>query len=533
MRHRVVSSSLNWRDVGLREGRTSGMEQSTDDGVYGEEPHHAPPPDAVEPISREPDPPVVATDDRAAEAVPALPAAVDRAATGEALGDELPAEALPPLDVPAEPILPAVATRTARRGFRPATAVMLAMLLLSFFLRVLWLDQPPGSMIFDEKYYVSAARTILDLPQPADAPYAHSTPGKDANQEHPPLAKLIMAYDMRLLGDNGWGWRWGSVVAGTLAIAFMYQVGRHLGLGPWTGLLAAFLFSYDNLVFVTSRIGILDIFMVLGMVAGAAWFLQRRPILAGLAFAFGTLCKEYGLYGPAIMLVYAVALTLYQRPAWKLVRQRALRTVVMGVVYLASFLVALWLLDLRWSTYTNPITHLLSIWSYGTKLTHSHGPTGIESWPWEWLINEVQIPYLRVTVTICGVSLGDGVPCPQDNVIRQFDSILFRGALNPYLIAGLPLALAYALARLRGSDNRNALLALVWFALAYLPFLPATVLDHRIAYIYYMLPAVPAIALASAELFADPRIPRSVTIGYIVAILYGFAGYFPFAGFKL
>jgi len=162
---------------------------------------------------------------------------------------KLPAEALPPLDVPAEPILPAVATRTARRGFRPATAVMLAMLLLSFFLRVLWLDQPPGSMIFDEKYYVSAARTILDLPQPADAPYAHSTPGKDANQEHPPLAKLIMAYDMRLLGDNGWGWRWGSVVAGTLAIAFMYQVGRHLGLGPWTGLLAAFLFSYDNLVF--------------------------------------------------------------------------------------------------------------------------------------------------------------------------------------------------------------------------------------------------------------------------------------------
>jgi hypothetical protein len=404
------------------------------------------------------------------------------------------------------------------------------MMLLSFFLRVLWLDQPPGSLIFDEKYYVSAARTILGLPQPADAPYANSPRGKDANQEHPALAKLIMAYDMRVIGDNGWGWRWGSVVAGTLAIAFMYQIGRQLGLGPWVGLFAAFLFSFDNLVFVTSRIGILDIFMLLGMLAGAAWFLRGRPIEAGLAFAFGTLCKEYGLYGPAIMLFYIVALTLYQRPKGRLFWRRVAQTLTMGLVYLVSFMLVLWLLDLRWSTYTNPTTHLLAIWSYGTKLTHPAGPTGIESWPWEWLINEVQIPYLRVTVTICKITVAT---CPSDDILRQYDSILFRGALNPYLIAALPLALAYALARLRGSDNRNALLALVWFALAYLPFLPATVLDHRIAYIYYMLPAVPALALATAELFSDPRIPRSVTAGYIVAILYGFAGYFPFAGFKL
>jgi hypothetical protein len=438
----------------------------------------------------------------------------------------LPTTASPPVRLQGAGAL----SRPSRRRFGPATAVLLAMMLLSFFLRVLWLDQPPGSQIFDEKYYVSAARTILGLPQPADAPYANSPRGKDANQEHPSLAKLIMAYDMRVIGDNGWGWRWGSVVAGTLAIAFMYQIGRLLGLGPWTGLFAAFLFSFDNLVFVTSRIGILDIFMLLGMLAGAAWFLRGRPVEAGLAFAFGTLCKEYGLYGPAIVLFYIVALTLYQRPQGHLFWRRVAQTLTMGLVYLVGFMLALWLLDLRWSTYTNPATHLIAIWSYGTKLTHAAGPTGIESWPWEWLINEVQIPYLRVTVTICKVTVAT---CPSDDILRQYDSILFRGALNPYLNAALPLALAYALARLRGSDNRNALLALVWFALAYLPFLPATVLDRRIAYIYYMLPAVPALALATAELFSDPRIPRSVTAGYIVAILYGFAGYFPFAGFKL
>ena len=115
----------------------------------------------------------------------------------------------------------------------------------------------------------------------------------------------------------------------------------------------------------------------------------------------------------------------------------------------------------------------------------------------------------------------------------QFDSILFRGALNPYLIAALPLALAYAISLLSHKDNRVALLSLIWFGLAYLPFIPAAVIDHRIEYIYYMLPVVPAIAVGCAALFADKRIPRAVTWGFIVAILYGFAGYFPFTGFKV
>jgi dolichyl-phosphate-mannose-protein mannosyltransferase len=510
------------------------MEHSTADGEPTEEPHAPPPPDARETSVTSPDPDTLApggtVPDDQPEDVGAPPAGREPKAHRDGAVTE---QANELTSVPKGQASAVAPPKPFRRGWQPAMAVMVAMMLLCFFLRVLWLDQPPGSLIFDEKYYVSAARTILDLPQPQDSPYAHNPPGKDPNQEHPPLAKLIMAYNMRVLGDNAWGWRWGSVVAGTLAIVFMYQIGRLVGLGPWAGVLAAFLFAFDNLVFVTSRIGILDIFMLLGMLAGAAWFLRGRPIEAGLAFAFGTLCKEYGLYGPAIVVCFIVALTVYQRPKRPILWRRLAQTLTMGVVYLASFLVALWLLDRQWSTYTNPISHLTAIWSYGTKLTHPAGPTGIESWPWEWLINEVQIPYLTVTVTVCKESLGNGVPCPQEDIIRQYASILFRGALNPYLIAGLPLALAYALARLRGLDKRNAVLALVWFALAYLPFLPATILDHRISYIYYMLPAVPAIALASAELFSDARIPRAVTAGYIVGILYGFAGYFPFAGFKL
>ncbi len=412
---------------------------------------------------------------------------------------------------------------------------MVLLLLVSFFLRVLWLDHPTdpqghADQIFDERYYLSAARTILGLPQADDAPYAHSPAGRDPNREHPPLAKLIIAGDMATLGDNAWGWRWASVVAGTLGIAFVYLLARRVGLGDWAAVLAAFLYAFDNLVFVSSRIGTLDIFMLLGMLAGAAWFVAKRPVLASLAFAFGALCKEYGVYGPAIIFLYLVAKTLHERPGWKEVVLRALRLLAMGAVFLGVFVFALWQLDLHWSTYANPLAHLQAIWSYGTELTHPHGPTGIEIWPWEWLINEVQIPYLKVVVTDCKITAS---PCPTDDIIRQFDSVLFRGALNPYLIAALPLALAYLISRLGGEDNRVALLSLIWFGVASLPFIPAAAVDRRIEYLYYMLPVVPAIALGCAALFADRRMPRAVTWGFVAAILYGFARYFPFTGFRL
>jgi len=96
-------------------------------------------------------------------------------------------------------------------GWNLYDMVFIGLMSVSLLLRVVWLDRPLGSLIFDEYYYVNVARNILGLPHPGI--YEYTPSGVDPNPEHPSLAKLMIALSMRVLGDNAWGWRIPSVLS--------------------------------------------------------------------------------------------------------------------------------------------------------------------------------------------------------------------------------------------------------------------------------------------------------------------------------
>jgi dolichyl-phosphate-mannose-protein mannosyltransferase len=432
------------------------------------------------------------------------------------------------LDRPnATPTTARPAVRTRRRATRPRLArvltrpwVRLALLLLvALLLRGVWLTKPNNSLIFDEYYYVNAARHILGWRVPSNDPYISRPTGIDPNSEHPPLAKLLIAGSMRIFGDNGVGWRLPSVLLGTFSILLVYGIVRRVEAREHVAFLAAFLYAFDNLVFVHSRIATLDIFFVTFMLLGIFLYLSNQVEFAALALVVSTLCKIAGVYGIAVLIAYEALKIVRARiesGRWSFGVVRRLAALV--GIYIVFLPVELGLLDHWWGAYHNPFSHLRHIWTYGLALTRAGGPQGQESNPWQWLVNEVPMTYFESSVQVL---VGGKV-----NITRPI--VFFRGAMNPYVIFMAPLGIAYAISRAFTRRGNFSFLILALFFCTYLPWWVAAIFGNRISYIFYFLPVVPAVAMAAALFMEAPEMPKIVRWAYVAAVLLAFYEYFPF-----
>lgn len=410
-----------------------------------------------------------------------------------------------------------------RQNLTDPDTVLALLLIAALVVRILWLTTPQGSLIFDETYYVNAARVLLGWTVPTGAPYADAPIGLDPNTEHPPLGKLLIALSMAAFGDNGLGWRLPSVIAGMVALAAVYKIVRSAGESARLALLVIGFVAFDNLMLVHSRIGTLDILVLAPILVGAWLALRGRWAAAGAATGIGMLMKLTALYG---LLALLIMLALALLATWH--RQRRLRlsdlqpTVVMLIAFSIVTIGGLWLLDLRFSSYANPIEHLRRMIEYGANLARGvAGPgscPGNDSSPLQWLVNQCQMSYLRVDVT---VSAGD-------KVLSINPTIDFRGAMNPVLIGSLPVAFLFTGWLAWKRRNRLAGWTMVWAAANYLPYLALALTSSRVMYIYYFLPVVPSLAIGVALLLLRSGLPRVVAWGYVAVYVVGFLAYFPF-----
>jgi predicted membrane-bound dolichyl-phosphate-mannose-protein mannosyltransferase len=397
--------------------------------------------------------------------------------------------------------------------------VLIVTLVGFFVLRAVWIAEPTNSLIFDEQYYVNAARVIDRIPVPAGAPYADAAPGIDPNTEHPPLGKLAIATSIRAFGDNPLGWRIPSLLAGMVALVLVYLIVIAAGETAWLALLAVAIFGLDNLSFVHSRIGTLDMLALAPMLLGAWLALRRRFGLAGIAFAAGALVKITAGFGLLAFIGLELLVLYRQRRQGLPVVPRDVLPLVQGVgAFAVVFVVGLTLLDRAVTTFGSPVEHVAQMLGYGLSLTSGPGPAGISSAPWEWLVGSGHIDYLRVDVNVVA----------NDALVQTHPTVLFQGALNPILIGVASIALLFG--AWYASRERHVLStwAIVWFGANYLPYYVLVLLAHRITYLYYILPAVPALAILTAVLLLRAKLPPIVTWGYLAASALAFVAYFPF-----
>ena len=409
-------------------------------------------------------------------------------------------------------------------AMRDPSIVLPIVLLLAFIARGAWLDQPPGGLIFDEAYYVNAARVLLGLAVEAGANYAGSPPGLDPNVEHPPLGKLLMAGSMAVFGDNGLGWRLPSIVAGLVVLATLYGIVRATGETAWLAILAVGLLAFDNLTLVHSRIGTLDILVLAPSLLGAWLVLRRRWLLAGAALGVALLVKLTALYALAAIIGFLLIEVLWtsQPDRGREAKRAALGLGIAGIVVVVVALGGLWLLDLRYTTFGSPFDHIAHMVAYGASLTepidHSGICVGATSAPWQWPFNECQINYFRVDQNFTAT----------DGEVSRYATVDFRGALNPVLPAAMLLATLFGAWLAWTKRSRTAAWALVWAGANFLPFVVLALAAGRVTYLYYFLPVVPAAATLVAVLLLRSGLPRPVRWGYLVAYAVGFAAYFPF-----
>lgn len=380
------------------------------------------------------------------------------------------------------------------------------------------------TLIFDEAYYVNAARVIAGIHPPAGSHYADSPLGTDPNAEHPSGAKLIMAAAIELFGDGPFAWRIGSVLLGSLAILAMYALVRCCGGDRWPAVGAAALMACDNLLLVHGRIGTLDVYALAPMILGVAAYMRGRPWLAALALALADCLKEVAPYALIVLAIaelarVAVARSDPLRPAAWRWRPAAVRWLTAAAGSLAGFILGLWIMGLIATPYADaagkligggPFAELHHIVSYAAALTAPH-LTGIASYPWEWLIDLKPIIYLRINPSL-----------PGEGLYAIHPVSAFIGMISPPILLPAIPAVAFGLWRVAtaahgardaaggrlarsDADVELSLIGPAWFLGTWLPYLFQSVFDDRISYLYYMVVVMPGIYLA---------VVRMVTIGW-------------------
>jgi dolichyl-phosphate-mannose--protein O-mannosyl transferase len=372
----------------------------------------------------------------------------------------------------------------------------------------------PDKFVFDEVHYVPAARQMLE-------PVAREPM---LNPMHPPLAKQLIALSIRTFGDNSLGWRYAGVLFGALAVVAIYLCGLALFAAQEPAIAAALIAFFNQMLFVESRIAMLDIFALAFGLLGIASFLhgfrKQRPFLwfalSGFGFGLAGACKWSGLFPLAVAIVIVSVVRLMQgwrtqfadgneddwyRPnLWPGFRSYHFALCFMLIpmlAYVASF-VPLYGLSLSqlWEAQRRIFTD--------NTTTALAGHTYMSSWPsWPLLLRPVWFLFDKVG---------------EDRIA----AVVFLG--NPLVLWPALLAVAVCLRDWIVTRRATAFLILAFYLG---PYLVWALLPRTLGFLYYYLPAATFASLALVYALRRDGAPRWLLWAFVAIAGAGFAAMLP------
>lgn len=180
------------------------------------------------------------------------------------------------------------------RGYKKEWGAVGALVLLSFFLRLLWIDRVPPGVRYDELLDMQMAERVLEGDRPI---YFAESWG------HEPLFHYMQAAALALLGKTALGLRFTSMLCGTLSALTTYLIARQL-FGPPTALLSTLFLATSFWSLMLSRFGlrIVGVTPWMGLAAYAFWRgLETSPGKRSRIVLWFSLC---GLAQAAMLYTY-------------------------------------------------------------------------------------------------------------------------------------------------------------------------------------------------------------------------------------
>lgn len=273
---------------------------------------------------------------------------------------------------------------------------------ISFFLRIFHLGSI-NKFIFDEVYYVDGARDYLK--------YGVEVAGlKPEFVVHPPLGKWLIAIGIKLFGDNGFGWRFTTALAGSLMIFLIGAIAYKLFYSPFLATLASGLMAVDGLALVHSRTALLDNFLALFILLASYFWISRNYWLVGLFLGLALATKWSALYFLVLFGSIAFYRAFTHHTGRDLIRPTFERIFQFGFIPLALYLTSWsgWFISNRgWdrfhskNLFTSFLFYHQEALNFHTGLTEHHS---YQANPWSWLIMGRPTSFFYETPKTCGTS---------------------------------------------------------------------------------------------------------------------------------
>lgn len=387
---------------------------------------------------------------------------------------------------------------------------LLVLILFFALLARFWCLSYPSRFYFDEVYHAFTATEMAKGNVKAWEWWNQPPEGVAYEWTHPPLAKLFMTTGILIFGESAFAWRFFGALFGVGCVFLVYLLGKKL-FNQRAALFASFIFAFDGLPLVMSRIGMNDIYFLFFTLLTLFLFLGEEYLFAGFAFGLSLASKWTTVYLLPVLGLWLLFKFLKEKKKerFKWLRHHLLFFIfcflLLPLVIYFFFYLPFFLTNHSLNQWWE-LQH--QMWWYHTRLsaTHTYQSSALS---WSLLIRPVWF-FVDYPSTPLKTNL-------IANIYAMGNPFIWWGGL-----ISLPFVIWQAL------KKRHWQLGLVIFA--YFAFFLPWVFSPRIMFVYHYLPSIPFLCLflgwVSWEFWKRRRFKLLIT-SYLLLIAITFFFFYP------